>query len=153
MFETGAADRHLKRCMLRTCPACGAANRVPAKRLTDTGRCGSCKATLPPFSSPIEVTADMFRDVVQNAQAPVLVDFWAAWCGPCRMVAPEVEALAKEMAGRLIVLKVDTEREQGIAAEYRIQSIPHFVVFRNGQAVSQRSGAMPRSELRRWVEG
>ena len=101
----------------------------------------------------MEVTAEMFRDVVQNAQVPVLVDFWAAWCGPCRMVAPEVEALAKEMAGRLIVLKVDTEREQGIAAEYRIQSIPHFVVFRNGQVVAQRSGAMQRSELRRWVEG
>lgn len=152
MSETEAADLHL-RGMLRTCPACGASNRVPAKHLTDTGRCGSCKATLPPLSNPIEVTADMFRDVVQNAKVPVLVDFWAAWCGPCRMVAPEVEALAKEMAGRLIVLKVDTEREQGIAAEYRIQSIPHFVVFRNGQVALQRSGAAPRSELRRWVEG
>jgi thioredoxin-like negative regulator of GroEL len=68
------------------------------------------------------------------------------------MAAPEVEAVAKEMAGRLIVLKVDTEREQGIAAEFRIQSIPHFIVFRNGQAVLQRSGAAPRAELRRWAE-
>jgi thioredoxin 2 len=139
--------------MLRTCSSCGAANRVPAKHLSDTGRCGSCKATLSPLSSPIEATAEQFRDVVQNARVPVLVDFWADWCGPCKIAAPEVEALAKEMAGRLIVLKVDTEREQDIAAEYRIQTIPNFIVFRNGQAVLQRSGAAPHSELRRWVEG
>jgi thioredoxin 2 len=116
------------------------------------GRCGSCKAELPPLATPIDATAEIFRDVLQNAQVPVLVDFWAAWCGPCKMAAPEVEALAKEMAGRLIVLKVDTEREQGIAAEFRIQSIPNFMVFRNGQAVLQRSGAAPRSELRRWID-
>jgi len=138
--------------MLRICSACGATNKVPAKHLTDTGRCGSCKAALPPLSTPIEATAEVFRDVVQNARVPVFVDFWAAWCGPCRMAAPEVEALAKEMAGRLIVLKVNTEREQEIAAEFRIQSIPHFVVLRSGRVVLQRSGAAPRSKLQRWVE-
>ncbi|HSU31265.1 MAG TPA: thioredoxin TrxC [Bryobacteraceae bacterium] len=138
--------------MLRTCSECGATNRVPARHLTDTGRCGSCKAVLPPLATPIEATAEVFREVIQNARVPVLVDFWADWCGPCKMAAPEVEALAKEMAGRLVVLKVDTEREQEIAAQFRIQSIPNFIVFRKGQAVLQRSGAAPRSELRRWVE-
>ena len=138
--------------MLRICSNCGATNRVPAKHLTDTGRCGSCKAALPPLSNPVEATAEVFREVVREARVPVLVDFWADWCGPCKMAAPEVEAVAKEMAGRLVVLKVDTEREQNIAAEFRIQSIPHFVVFRNGEVVLRRSGAAPRSELRRWIE-
>jgi thioredoxin 2 len=138
--------------MLRTCSSCGATNRVPAKHLSDAGRCGSCKATLSPLSSPVEATADVFRDVLQNARVPVLVDFWAAWCGPCKMAAPEVEALAKEMAGRLIVLKVDTEREQELAIEFHIQSIPNFIVFRNGQVILQRSGAALRLEMRRWVE-
>ena len=138
--------------MLRRCSACGATNRVPAKHLTDTGRCGSCKAPLSLLSSPIEASAEVFREVIQNARVPVLVDFWADWCGPCKVAAPEVEALAKEMAGRLIVLKVDTEREPQIAGEFRVQSIPNFIVFVNGQAVLQRSGAAPRSELRRWIE-
>jgi thioredoxin 2 len=137
---------------LRTCPACGVANRIPAGHLSDTGRCGACKAALPPLAAPLEVDAAAFDEIVRSARVPVFVDFWAAWCGPCRMAAPEVEALAREMAGRAVVLKVDTERNQQVAATFRIQSIPTFMVFRDGKAVAQRSGVIPHNEMRRWVE-
>ncbi len=138
--------------MLTTCSACGATNRIPAKHLADIGRCGSCKAPLPPLSSPIEANAELFQEIIQSAKVPVLVDFWADWCGPCKMAAPEVAAVAKEMAGKLIVLKVDTEQEERLAAQYRVQGIPNFMVFRNGQAVQQRAGLMPRAQLRSWIE-
>src|SRR6516164_4903482 len=92
--------------MIRPCPACGANNRVPAKHLSDTGRCGSCKAALPPVSEPIEVDATAFAEITREANVPVLVDFWAERCGPSRMAAPEVRELAREMAGRGLVLKV-----------------------------------------------
>src|SRR5581483_5536084 len=96
--------------MIRGCSACGAKNRVPAKRLADpNGRCGACKAPLPPVSEPLEADAALFEEIIREATVPVLVDFWAEWCGPCRMVAPEVRELAREMAGRGLVLKVNTE--------------------------------------------
>jgi thioredoxin 2 len=90
--------------------------------------------------------------VILGSKVPVLVDFWAPWCGPCRMVAPEVSALASEMAGHAVVLKVDTEAHPGLASRYRIQSIPNFVVFRDGQIVFQQAGASSRAQMRRWLE-
>ncbi len=137
---------------IRACTACGAKNRISAKHLADTGRCGSCKASLPPSGEPIEVDSVAFDEIVREARVPVLVDFWAAWCGPCRAAAPEVHALAREMAGRALVLKVDTEREPELAGRYRVQSIPNFLVLRNGEPVFQQPGLAPRQQMRSWLE-
>ena len=138
--------------VVRDCPSCGTGNRIPAKHLADTGKCGSCKATLAPLSEPLEADDSTFPQIIAEATVPVLTDFWADWCGPCRMVAPEVHALAHEMAGKAIVLKVDTEMSPRISSQFRIQSIPNFMVFREGKPVFQRAGAAPRAEMRRWLE-
>jgi len=138
--------------MIRACESCGAKNRIPAKHLSDEGRCGSCKAELQPVSEPIAADPPLFDEVISGSRVPVLVDFWAAWCGPCRAAAPEVSALAKEMVGRAVVLKVDTEAHPGLASRYNVQGIPNFIVFRNGQVAFQQAGAAPRAQMRRWLE-
>ena len=137
---------------IRACKVCGQKNRVPGKHLADTGSCGKCKSPLPAADDPLEVDREQFEEVVRDARVPVLVDFWAEWCGPCRMDAPEVARTAKEMAGRAVVVKVDTDKYPELAARYNVRGIPNFAVFSGGRLAVQHAGLVDHTQMENWLK-
>jgi thioredoxin 2 len=137
--------------VLTTCPSCGSVNRLAYPLLNRTARCGKCHTTLPAPSSPIEVQGAFFDDLLSASLLPVVVDFWAPWCGPCRAMAPEFEKVARALAGKALVIKVNTETEPELSERFGIRSIPTIAVFRNGREVTRLAGARPAVEIERLV--
>ena len=132
------------------CAACLTANRVPAERLAQDPKCGKCGAALLD-GTPVELAAEQFETFVQRTQLPVLADFWAPWCGPCRAMAPHFERAARQLKDRVRLVKVNTEEAQGLAARYGIRSIPTLVLFKHGAEVKRVSGAMDARTLAQWA--
>ena len=138
--------------MIRACPHCASKNRVPVSKLDRSPRCGKCHEELGPIAAPIAVeSAADFDGLVASSPLPVLVDFWAAWCGPCVALAPELERLARDRAGQALVAKVDTEALPDVAGRFGIRSIPTLILFREGAEATRVSGLMPAEEIARRV--
>lgn len=132
------------------CPHCLAINRVPDDRLSNGPKCGQCGTLLLP-GKPVDLTADSFDRFIARAGLPVLVDFWAGWCGPCKMMAPVFQQMAAEMATRVRFAKVDTEAHPQVSMRYHIKGIPSLILFRNGAEAARSAGAMDAHALQRWL--
>lgn len=133
------------------CPHCSAVNRIPDTRLKDHPNCGKCKQPL--FTGePQNLTTQTMAKVVANSDLPVVVDFWAPWCGPCQMMGPFFSQVTKEMEPYVRMAKVNTEQEQQIAAQYGIRSIPTLAIFKGGKEVARQSGVMQPAQLKAWIQ-
>ena len=134
------------------CPACDTRNRITYQRLSQAVRCGHCKRTLNAPNAPIEIasTADFDR-LVSQSSIPIVVDYWAPWCGPCRMVAPELEKVAARQVGRALVVKVNTDQLSDLGERFGIRSIPTLAVFSGGREVARTSGARPAEEIEQFI--
>jgi thioredoxin 2 len=136
-----------------TCPGCGQKNRALYKRLSAPFRCGQCKRELGPPSEPVEIGgAAEFDRVIVNASVPVVVDYWAPWCGPCRMVAPEIQKVAGRQAGRVLVVKVNTEALPDLGERFGIRSIPTLAVFAQGREIARTAGARPAADIEAFID-
>lgn len=133
-----------------TCPSCGAINRIPSERTQDLPNCGRCKEAL--FSGrPVELNDDDFCRFLEKNDMPVVVDFWAAWCGPCQMMAPFFNQLSAQMEQQIRFVKVDTEQAQRTSAQFNIRSIPTLIVFHKGREIDRLAGALPLPQLQQWI--
>lgn len=132
------------------CPECFAINRVPDARLSDKPKCGKCASALLP-GKPIDLTAANFDSFVQQSGLPVVVDFWASWCGPCQMMAPVFQKLAAEMNTQVRFAKVETEAHPQVSMRLHIRSIPTLILFKQGTEVTRTAGAMDALALKRWL--
>jgi len=136
-----------------TCASCGRANRLAFDALGRTTRCGQCKTPLTPPETPIEIHDSATFDAAANKSAlPVVIDFWAPWCGPCRMVAPELERVARATAGRYLVVKVNTDAVTDVAARFKIRSIPTMAVVHAGRELARTAGARPAADIQAFVD-
>jgi thioredoxin 2 len=131
------------------CPHCGRTNRIPAAA-SGHPRCGNCKRDLPWI---VDAGDDDFGVVAEQSPVPALIDFWAAWCGPCRMVSPVLDKLARERAGRIKLVKVDVDRAPRLSGRFDVQAIPTLMIIHGGKVIARQAGAAPAQALRSWVDG